>query len=195
VVTQEDDRRGPGPDRRAEPDIEALLARIGRWPDDERAAASAAARSRRRWLRQQVAESATLGGLLITLAERGAAVVVGTPGRRLAGTITGVTARVCVIDLPHPPGATAVAAIDAITSIEGGPGDIHDDRVPATDHGIPVVLASVAADRPGVTVHLRDATSVAGQLANVGINVITVRRPGGPVVHVPVAAIAACVVS
>jgi hypothetical protein len=173
--------------------IDGLLAEIGRWRDDERAAAAATSRSRRRWLHQQLAESATLCGLLLTLGERGETVTIATSGGPLTGTITNVTQRLCAMDVPS--GGIALIPIAAIGAVEARAEGITDDRVPASDLDLPAILASLVADRPPVTVHLAGGTAVSGRLTNVGVDLVTVGAATGEEVHVPIAAIAACLLA
>ena len=62
-----------------------------RWAADARARDAADSRVRERWLRQQARDEATLAGILIGHAERGAVLVVATTGgRRHRGTVAGV---------------------------------------------------------------------------------------------------------
>src|SRR5207249_2288632 len=58
--------------------VDDLLARLGRWREDQDAAEAARSRTRERWLRQQAAEAARLSAVALDLAERGTPVTVST---------------------------------------------------------------------------------------------------------------------
>lgn len=138
-----------------------------------------------------------MAGLLLTLAERGDAVTVRIPGGPLIGSITTVTTRLCVIDLDQGPSASALVAMTAITAVEGAANDVHDDRLPTSHLDLAAVLSSLVADRPTVNLRLSDGSAVSGTLVNVGVDVVSVRsgEQSGAVIHLPVAAIAACVLA
>ena len=178
-----------------EPDVDRCIADLRRWADDDRVAAAARARSRTTWLGRQAAESTTLLGLLITLAEAESVVTVRTTAGPFAGFLSQVTTSLCAVNLTAPAGGVALIPVPAIVSVEGGEGDIADDRAPQESVAWPAVLAALASERRSVTLYLGDGTAVAGALTNVGADVVSVRRDGEPtaVVHIPLAAIAACV--
>lgn len=120
------------------------------------AAEAAAERSRERSLRQQAAESATLAGLFIDMAERGetvAVVLAGTSGNR-AGEVTSVGADFVVLDRTFIPFA-------AIASVRGP--KAAGDR---TAHGLTFLaaLSRLAEDRPDVAVTVDGGDVVSGEL-------------------------------
>ena len=165
---------------------------LERWAADARAREAAAARVRERWLLAQAAESASLAGLLLALAERQETVVVATvAGRRHWGVVTGVGEDFVAIE----------AQSGAITLVNlSGVGDVrlaeraagHGSRRAATTDDRrgrgPVgarlgdVLAQAAGGRPRILVRT-GAASVVGDLLAVGIDVLTVQTDGdaGPV--------------
>jgi hypothetical protein len=178
-----------------EPDVDRFIADLRHWADDDRAAEASRSRSRTAWLGQQAAESTTLLGVLITLAESESVVTVRAAGRPFAGRVGQVTTSFCTVDLTTPAGSVALIPVPAIIAVEGGRGDIADDRVPQAGAGFPALLAAVAAGRPPVELFVSDGAAVAGALVNVGVDVVSVRQHGLPtsVVHIPLGAITACV--
>ena len=178
-----------------EPDVDRCVADLRQWAEDDRVAAAARSRSRTTWLGRQAAESTTLLGLLITLAEAESVVTVRTTAGPFAGLLSQVTTGFCAVNLTEPAGGVALIRVPAIVSVEGGEGDIADDRAPQEGVGWPALLAALAAVRRRVKLYLGDGTSVAGTLTNVGADVVSVRRDHEPtaVIHIPLGAIAACV--
>lgn len=144
------------------------LAALQRWVADGQVDEAARARSRRRWLESAATEEATLGGVLLDLAERRRPVIV----RTLAGH------RVAV-------GADFVGVADArlgdtlmpttrIATVQPAPGD----DLPAGDRRHDVVLAfgdalmELAAERPDVMVGVGDET-LRGELRTASTEVVT----------------------
>ena len=144
------------------------LAALQRWVADGQVDEAARARSRRRWLENAATEEATLGGVLLDLAERRRPVIV----RTLAGH------RVAV-------GADFVGVADArlgdtlmpttrIATVQPAPGD----DLPAGDRRHDVVLAfgdaltELAAERPDVMVGVGDET-LRGELRTASTEVVT----------------------
>src|SRR5262249_37759242 len=81
-----------------EPDpTENLLGELRRWAADQEVAHLARSRSRARWLRQQAAESATLAGLLLDLAERRATVTIDAAGWAHTGRVRAVSTGLCLL--------------------------------------------------------------------------------------------------
>ena len=149
------------------------LAALQRWVADGQVDEAARARSRRRWLENAATEEATLGGVLLDLAERRRPVIVRTlAGHRVAGPITAV-------------GADFVGVADArlgdtlmpttrIATMQPAPGD----DLPAGDRRHDVVLAfgdalmELAAERPDVMVGVGDET-LRGELRTASTEVVT----------------------
>jgi hypothetical protein len=169
-------------------EIDALLASAGRSPDDELAEASAQSRSRRRWLRQQSAESATLTGVLLSLAEGDRPVTIRSGGWTHDGRIRRVTAALCVVELAQ---GIALIPTASITALET-PGPIADDRVPAAGVDLAAVLAALVPERPAVRLQLGDGTEVAGMLVDLGKDVAMVRLTSS-VATVRLSAVAGCI--
>lgn len=151
--------------------VDALLSAVGHLPDDAASAASAQARSRRRWLRQQAAETATMAGVLLTLAEREAIVTLRCGPWSHRGGLRSVTSAVALVELPD---ALALVPIDAITAVEAAAA-VADDRAPAAGPDLAAILAALVAERPTVRLLLGDGTDVNGALVEVGKDVAVVR--------------------
>jgi hypothetical protein len=169
-------------------EIDALLASAGRSPDDDLAEASAQSRSRRRWLRQQVAESSTMAGVLMSLAEGDAAVTIRCGRWTHAGRLRRVTAALCVMEQT---GGIALIPTASITSVEA-PVAVADDRAPAGGLDLAAVLAAVVAEHPPLRLQLGDGTEVAGTLVDLGKDVAMVRLTSC-VATVRLSAVASCI--
>ena len=160
---------------------------LEQWAADARAREAADARVRERWLLAQAADSATLGGLLLALAERRETVVLATvAGRRHRGVVTGVgedfvaiEAQTGTITLVVLSGVGDVRVAErtarlgpqraATTGDRPGPG--------ALGARLGDVLAQAAGGRPRILVQAGFA-SVVGDLRAVGVDVLTVETDG-----------------
>jgi hypothetical protein len=188
------------PDRARRPastdGADALVSAFGAWAAEHRTGAAAEARSRERWLRQQVAEAATLAGTLVDLAEQGtdAAVIVGT--RRVTGRLVGVGGDGCVV--ADRAGAVTIVVVAHISAIRvagrrSGTGEATGARGPAGDWLVTDALAALAAERSPVRIGLRGGETLSGDLVSVGDDVLTVRlAAGGMRVHVALGALETC---
>ena len=161
------------PDRPVDLTAGDPLAALQRWVADGRVDEAARARSRRRWLENAATEEATLGGVLLDLAERRRPVTVRTlVGHRITGPIIAV-------------GADFIAVADArlgdtlmpttrIATAQPAPGD----DLPAGDRRHDVVLTfgdalmELAAERPEVMVGVGDET-LRGELRTASTEVVT----------------------
>ena len=161
------------PDRPVDLTAGDPLAALQRWVADGRVDEAARARSRRRWLENAATEEATLGGVLLDLAERRRPVTVRTlVGHRITGPIIAV-------------GADFIAVADArlgdtlmpttrIATVQPAPGD----DLPAGDRRHDVVLTfgdalmELAAERPEVMVGVGDET-LRGELRTASTEVVT----------------------
>jgi hypothetical protein len=173
-------------------DVDRFLADLDRWAAERRTDDAAAARARERSLRQQAAESATLAGLLVDVAERRAAVLVRmTNGGSHRGTAVLVGLDFVAV-AGEGPALLTLLALHAVASVrvsDGATGAAETDRGPG-DLDIGTVLAAVAPERPRVRVGL-GTEQVAGELIGAGLDVLTVRADGEPasVVYVPLASV------
>ena len=161
------------PDRPVDLTADDPLAALQRWDADGQVDEAARARSRRRWLENAATREATLGGVLLDLAERRRPVIVRTlAGHRVAGPIIAV-------------GADFVGVADArlgdtlmpttrIATVQPAPGD----DLPAGDRRHDVILAfgdaltELAAERPEVMVGVGDET-LRGELRTASTEVVT----------------------
>jgi hypothetical protein len=161
------------PDRPVDLTSDDPLAALQRWVADGQVDEAARARSRRRWLENAATEEATLGGVLLDLAERRRPVTVRTlAGHRITGPIIAV-------------GADFIAVADArlgdtlmpttrIATVQPAPGD----DLPAGDRRHDVVLTfgdalmELAAERPEVMVGVGDE-ALRGELRTASTEVVT----------------------
>jgi hypothetical protein len=170
---------GPGGE---DASAEALVAAFSVWAAERRAGDAAAARSRERWLRQQAAESATLAGALVDLAERGADAAILVGPRTVAGRLVGVGADSCMV--AERGGGATIVALAHISAVRvagrrSGPGEATGDRAPAGEWRLFDALASFAAERAPVRVGLRSGEVVSGEVLAVGEDVVTLRAAAG----------------
>jgi hypothetical protein len=156
----------------AREDDDALLAAAALPPDDRLSAASAAARSRRRWLGQLASESATLAGILLTLAERGDTVTIRSGPWTHEGRLRSVTTALAVMELPS--GDVALLPTAAITVVEAAAA-VADDRLPGGGPDLGAVLASLVPERPPLRLLLADGMDVAGTLVGLGKDAVVLR--------------------
>lgn len=140
-------------------------------PDDERAAASARARSRRRWLQQLAAESTTLGGVLLTLAERREPVTLGCGPWVHTGMLRNVTQGLTVLD---GDGDVVLVPTNAVSWVESAV-EVADDRPLGPGPDLVAALVTLAAQHPPVRLELSDGGQVAGRLVDLGKDVARVR--------------------
>jgi hypothetical protein len=173
----------------AREDDDALLAAAALPPDDRLAAASAAARSRRRWLGQLATESATLAGTLLTLAERGDTVTIGSGPWTHCGRLRSVTTLLAAMELPG--GDVALLPASAITVVEAT-AEVADDRLPGDGPDLAAVLASLVPERPPIRLLLADGVEVTGTLVGLGKDAVVIRLASS-VATVRLPPIAACI--
>jgi hypothetical protein len=175
---------------------DALIQAFATWAAEHRAGQAAEARSRERWLRHQVAETATLTGTLVDLAEQGAdaTLVVGT--RNATGRLVGVGGDGCV--LADRAGGVTIVALARIAAIRvagrrRGTGEATGDRAPAGEWTLLDALGALASERTPVQLSLAGGEVVRGDLVSVGEDVLTLRTGAGDTwTHVAVAAVETC---
>jgi hypothetical protein len=161
-------------------DGDDLTGDLSRWLAEARVDEAAASRARQRWLRQQAGEEATLAGVLLDLAERGAPVLVEVAGgRRHRATVEAVAEDFCALRTDQGEVLVTYAGIAAVAPL-----DTDDlpagDRPRALDMTFAEALLVLAAERPRVLVVGRDGTSRSGELRSVGRDVAVLRREGDP---------------
>jgi len=165
-------------------DRELADADVVEFLDRARADDAAQARSRRRWLRHQAEEGATLVGTLVDLAERAATVVLATTGgRRWTGRLVDVVDDALVLEAP---GARVLVATWALASVRVPDGGAPADgaRAPATRTSLLDLLAVATEERREIVVHPGAGEAVRGRLLAVGVDVLTVRSAAGGTTYV-----------
>jgi hypothetical protein len=164
--------RGPG--------SPTFTSRLAAWVADARVDEAARARSRERWLQVVAEQEATFIGILLDLAERGAAVVLSAGGRRLHGVISGLGAD--FVALRPGAGGEVLVALGAITQARtsGAADATVGDRMVTSELRLVDVLAQLAADRERVRIVTSDGEVAAGRLRNVGQDVVVLRVDGDP---------------
>lgn len=142
-------------------------------PGDQLAAESARARSHRRWLAQLAAESATMAGILLTLAEHEEPVTVHCGPWTHRGLLRRVGSGTCVLEEPEAVVLLVTAAVTRVDSSRA----VADDRMPPEGPDVGTALADLAAHHPAVRLQLDDGSELAGVLAAVGKDVAQLRVP------------------
>jgi hypothetical protein len=169
-----------------------LAARLERWVADARVEEAAEQRSRERWLREVAGQEATLSGVLADLAERRVGVSIGVGGRRHHGTIAAIGVDFVALRLVS--GADVLVAVGAIGVVRTAPtvAAAAGDRMLTTELRLADVLAELAAERERVRLVTTTGEAAAGQLQNVGHDVVVLRVDAEPrgSAYVPLATIA-----
>jgi hypothetical protein len=163
--------------------VDRLWAALSGWAADARADEAAQGRARQAWLRREAASEATLIGLLVDLAERGADVVIDlAAGDHTArGRLRAVGDDFAVLSTRA--GHLCLVATAAIVAVRAvGEPQLPEplgDRPPPLTTGLADALALLAADRPPVQlVVMPSGRTVAGQLVSVGADLVTVQPAG-----------------
>ncbi|MGH9273902.1 MAG: hypothetical protein ACRDZU_04570 [Acidimicrobiales bacterium] len=172
-------------------DATSFTAHLDRWVSEARVDEAALQRSRERWLRDAAEQEATLGGVLIDLAERHAGVTIFVDGRRHHGVIVAIG--VDFVALCATAGSDVLLAIRAVDVVRTAPAveAAVGDRVVSTELRLADVLVELAADRERVRLVTSAGETVTGVLRNVGQDVVVVRTDGDPrgTAYVPTAAV------
>lgn len=176
-----------------------LLGRLNAWLAEARVDEAAAARARERWLRQAAEAGSSFAGVLLDLAERGTPVVVATEaGRRHRAVVRAVGSDFVGLGLTS--GAEVLVRTAAVSWVRqegraeravGDRGDEGSARPPGLLLTLGEALSVLAEDRPRVLVVPRAGDGVAGRLAAVGTDAVTLRLDGPEraVVHLPLATV------
>jgi hypothetical protein len=170
--------------------FEGLVDVLRGWAADERAGAAAGNRRRVHWLRQQAAESATLAGVLLDLAERSAPATVETLGGAHEGRVEMVSTGLCA--LRRPDRGLTLIALSAVTAIRTGTLRPTGDRVPELKLEMAGALAALSSDRCEVGIELAGGASVKGALEHVGVELAAVRTGAAGTVLIVLDAVTAC---
>ncbi len=141
-------------------------------------------------MRRQAAEEATLAGVLVDLAERGAAVAIHTvAGHRHRGRITTVGRD--VVGLVGPDGHVTLVHVDAVVAVRPQPG-----ALPVTGDGrldlsttLRRELSELYHDRERARLTLLGGETVTGALDNVGLDVLGLTTDRGGRAYVPLCSV------
>lgn len=168
-----------------------LTGDLARWLAEARVDEAAASRARQRSLHQQAGEEATLAGVLLDLAERGAPVVVEVAGgHRHRATVQAVAEDFCALRTDQGDVLVAYAGIAAVALLDADDPPAGD-RPRALDMTFAEALLVLVAERPRVLVVAKDGTGRAGELRLAGRDVVVLRTDGDPRhLYLPVGSIA-----
>jgi hypothetical protein len=170
-------------------DFDALAAAMGRWGAEQRAEDAARARRRVGWLRRQAAETATLAGVLVDLAERSAPVTLETIGGRYEGQVEVVSTGLCA--LRRGDGGVTLVAMNAVTALWGPDVVASGDRTPSLQLDMAGALTALAADGNRVTVGLAGGAEATGVVETVGVELVCLAGDQGSVL-IALDAVTAC---
>ncbi len=165
-----------------------LAAAFARWAASERVAEAVRDRSRERRMREQSAAAATLAGILVDLAERAAAVVIGVGEHRCSGRVVGVSRDFCLVEqLNGRPAIVPLAAVSSVAPEGPVPAAPAGDRNPVLTLSLVSALAAMAEDRAPVVVRA-GADRIEGELTSAGEDVVCLRTgpPARRILYVPV---------
>jgi hypothetical protein len=179
------DRRVPGAEQeRWDGEVAAagaarFTSRLERWLAEARVDAATEARSREHWLQAMAAQEASIGGLLLDLAERQVTLVLTVGGRRHRGVVRALGADFVALDQADRSLLVRVAAVSLVRTVTDT-GPPLGDRVLTTQRQLAHVLEELAAERARVAIVTADGTTVAGSLRSVGRDVLVLRTDGDP---------------
>lgn len=159
---------------------DALARSLERWAADARVDEAARQRSRRRWLRVQAEEEASLVGALVDLAERGRPVSLDVGSHRLRGRVVGIGGD--FLALRSDRGQDVLVRTAAVEVVRADPGAraVVGDRAALLAVSLDAVVGPLAAERPDVLVRTRSGTVVRGELRSAGTDVLRLRTEGAP---------------
>jgi hypothetical protein len=163
---------------------DGLSADLARLVGDTRAADAARSRARERSMRQQEAETATLAGVLLDLAEQRIGVAIRTTwGRSHHGQIAAVGRD--FVHLRTTGGTNVYLSASAIAVLRRLPGQQASEAIGArpgvANTTLAAFLSGLAPERPLVSVTVEGEPSVlTGELRAVGTDVVTLRLHGAP---------------
>lgn len=144
-----------------------------------RAEAASRARRRERALVQQAAESATLAGTLLDLAEAAVSVAVRTvTGRTHRGTLVAVGRDYCSLAVSAGTVYLALHAVAVVRPERVRPLPASGDRPAPLELGLGEALARLVPERPRVMLVADGGDLLAGDLVAVGTDVVTLALEG-----------------
>jgi hypothetical protein len=161
----------PGGGFRSEPTLDdpGPAGDADRFVADAKVDLEVASRRRERWIRQRLAEEATLTGALVGACGRDVALQLVT-GDRIAGVLSQVGSDVVQVTRHH---GSVWLATDAVAALEVG-ASVPTAEPNTTGVTFLEVLVDLAADRAEVVLTLVGGTAIRGELVAVG-DVATVR--------------------
>lgn len=167
-----------------------FTARLERWVAEARVEEAAAERSRERWLRAVAEQEATLGGVLLDLAEQHQPVVVTVGGRRHRGIVRALGADFVALAQADHERVLRLSAVTLVRTVADAPA-VLGDRVITTDRRLEQLLDELAADRARVLVVTRDDATVTGEVRSIGTDVVVLRTDAQPpgAAYVPLGAV------
>lgn len=168
-------------DPSAEESVESVMSALAEWSADQRVGEAVDARIRERWLRQQAAESSTLAGVALDLAEAGASMALRTAtGRVHHGRIESVGRDFLVVRTNSGrPTFVATASVLWLRPEPGAHSDGSGGRGAPLDVSLADVLLQLSGDRPRLQVTSGGET-LTGELRSVGEDVLTLRLDADP---------------
>ena len=174
---------------------EELVAAFTRWAGTERAGLAAASRTRERWLREQLAASATWIGTLVDLSEKRDEVKLAVGASRFAGRVVGVGRDFCVLDQAGSrPVLVRARSIEAAWPGESSWRSVAGEGSAPIEMSMNAAVATLADERTPVSLLLDGGAVVEGELIGAGEDVLIVRLRGAArrQVYVQFDAISAC---
>ncbi len=161
--------------------VEGLLANLVVWAGDERAEQAAASRISERWIRVQDEEEATFVSLALSLAERGANVVVTTTaGCSHRGRLIAIGSDFLLTRSGSS--TTTFIPTRAVATLRPGPesGQVRPsgERIAPLRTSFLQAMSGLVGERPRVTMVLSQRDDrLTGDMTSVGDDVITVVVP------------------
>ncbi len=148
--------------------------------------------ARAHWLRIQADESASLAGTLMSLAERTQPVVVDVVDQRIRGVVAAIGEDFVAMHTDTDQRLLIRTAALGVVRTEPGGTIVVGDRSPLLEVTLAALLVPISADHPAVRVRTLAGTSIRGELAAAGTDVLRLRVDGDPPIPawVPVDAIA-----
>ncbi|MDQ2650404.1 MAG: hypothetical protein M3Z03_12745 [Actinomycetota bacterium] len=166
--------------------------RFERWLAELRVDDAARSRARRHWLRSAAEEEATMAGVLLDLAERGATVAVTTRvGRRHHGRLVLVGDDFLVLRAgAHRHVVLRAGTVGTVRSTADATAPIGD-RAVRSDRHLQEVLVALAAERLAAAIVLDNGDLVTGEVRSMGQDVVVLQSdgPSSPVTYLALDAI------
>lgn len=162
-----------------------LAGRLDEWRSVAVVDEAARTRARRAWLRRLRDDDRSVIGVLLGAARTGDRCCLGTvTGELHSGVVVAVGADVVILDAGC--GTTLFVALDAITEIGAGRATADGDRAPRD------LADALRLLDPGTELRITTragGTIRSGRLVGVGVDVVTLERDVGLLLHVPVSAL------